>query len=72
MVGGALPDGVRLSKDEQALVRYALAELNGKFNIRGLAAAFKGRISQRKIEQLSRQWEALGWLVAGRTRAEGN
>jgi len=28
-------------------------------------------VSQRRIEQLSRQWEARGWLVAGPTRADG-
>ena len=57
--------------DEQELVRYAMEHLGGKFNIRDLAEAFRGRISQRRIEQLSRQWEARGWLVAGPTRADG-
>ncbi len=60
-----------LAGDEQELVRYALEYLGGKFNIHDLAAAFKGRISQRRIEQLSRAWEARGWLVAGPTRADG-
>jgi DNA segregation ATPase FtsK/SpoIIIE-like protein len=60
-----------LAGDEQELVRYALEHLGGKFNIRDLAEAFNGRISQRKIEQLSRAWEARGWLVAGPTRADG-
>jgi DNA segregation ATPase FtsK/SpoIIIE-like protein len=60
-----------LAGDEQELVRYALEHLGGKFNIHDLATAFKGRISQRKIEQLSRAWEARGWLVAGPTRADG-
>jgi len=60
-----------LSRDEQELARYALEHLGGKFNIRDLAEAFKGRISQRRIEQLSRAWEARGWLVAGPTRADG-
>ena len=60
-----------LAGDERELVRYALEHLGGKFNIRDLAEAFKGRISQRKIEQLSRAWEARGWLVAGPTRADG-
>lgn len=60
-----------LAGDERALVCYALEHLGGKFNTRDLAEAFKGRISQRRIEQLSRQWESLGWLVAGRTRADG-
>jgi DNA segregation ATPase FtsK/SpoIIIE-like protein len=60
-----------LAEDEQALVRYALEHLGGKFNIRDLAEAFRGRVSQRRIERLSRQWEARGWLVAGPTRADG-
>jgi hypothetical protein len=60
-----------LADDERALVCYAAEHLGGKFNIRDLAEAFRGRISQRRIEQLSRQWEALGWLVAGPTRADG-
>jgi hypothetical protein len=60
-----------LASDEQELVHYALEELGGKFNIRDLAAAFRGRVSQRQIEQLSRAWEARGWLVAGPTRADG-
>jgi hypothetical protein len=60
-----------LADDERALVCYALEHLGGKFNIRDLAEAFSGRISQRRIEQLSQQWESLGWLVAGPTRADG-
>jgi hypothetical protein len=60
-----------LASDEQELVYYALEHLGGKFNIRDLAEAFKGRISQRRIEQLSRSWEARGWLAAGPTRADG-
>jgi S-DNA-T family DNA segregation ATPase FtsK/SpoIIIE len=60
-----------LTGDEQELVHYALEHLGGKFNIHDLAAAFKGRVSQRRIEQLSRAWEARGWLVAGPTRADG-
>jgi DNA segregation ATPase FtsK/SpoIIIE-like protein len=60
-----------LAGDERELVRYALKHLGGKFNIRALAEAFSGRISQRRIEQLSRSWEARGWLVAGPTRADG-
>jgi hypothetical protein len=60
-----------LSAEEQVLVRYALEHLGGKFNIRDLAEAFGGHVSQRRIEQLSRAWEARGWLVAGATRADG-
>jgi DNA segregation ATPase FtsK/SpoIIIE-like protein len=60
-----------LTGDEQELVHYALEHLGGKFNIHDLAEAFKGRVSQRRIEQLSRAWEARGWLVAGPTRADG-
>jgi hypothetical protein len=60
-----------LAGDERELVRYALEHLGGKFNIRDLAEAFKGRVSQRQIERLSRQWEMRGWLVAGPTRADG-
>jgi hypothetical protein len=64
-------DPSMLTDDERALVCYALENLGGKFNIRDLAEAFRGRISQRRIEQLSQQWEARGWLVAGPTRADG-
>jgi hypothetical protein len=60
-----------LSAEERVLVHHALEKLGGKFNIRDLAEAFRGRISQRRTEQLSRQWEARGWLVAGPTRADG-
>jgi DNA segregation ATPase FtsK/SpoIIIE-like protein len=60
-----------LSGDEQKLVCYALDHLGGKFNIRDLADAFRGRVSQRQIERLSRQWEMRGWLSAGPTRADG-
>jgi DNA segregation ATPase FtsK/SpoIIIE-like protein len=60
-----------LTGDEQELVHYALKHLGGKFNIHDLAEAFRGRVSQRRIERLSRQWEARGWLVAGPTRADG-
>jgi len=60
-----------LAGDEQELVLYALEHLGGKFNIHDLAAAFSGRVSQRQIEQLSRAWEARGWLKAGPTRADG-
>jgi DNA segregation ATPase FtsK/SpoIIIE-like protein len=60
-----------LAGDERELVRYALEHLGGKFNIHDLAEAFKGQVSQRRIERLSRQWEARGWLVAGPTRADG-
>jgi len=60
-----------LSAEEQELVHYALEHLGGKFNIRDLAEAFKGHVSQRRIEQLSQAWEARGWLVAGPTRADG-
>jgi DNA segregation ATPase FtsK/SpoIIIE-like protein len=60
-----------LAGDEQELVCYALEHLGGKFNIHDLAEAFQGRVSQRRIERLSRQWEARGWLMAGPTRADG-
>ncbi|MDH4136476.1 MAG: FtsK/SpoIIIE domain-containing protein [Anaerolineae bacterium] len=60
-----------LAGDEQELVHYASEELGGKFNIRDLAEAFRGRVSQRQIERLSRQWEMRGWLSAGPTRADG-
>jgi hypothetical protein len=60
-----------LTGEEQELVRYALEHLGNKFNIHDLATAFKGRVSQRQIEKLSRQWEMRGWLSAGPTRADG-
>ncbi len=61
----------KLSAEERALVRYALEKLGGRFHIRALAEAFRGRVSQRRIEGLSRAWEARGWLVPGPTRADG-
>lgn len=60
-----------LSGEERELVRYALEHLGGRFHIRALAGAFRGRVSQRRIEELSRAWEARGWLVSGPTRADG-
>ena len=63
--------GSPLSAEERVLVYYALHELDGKFNIRALAEAFSGRISQRRIEHLSQAWEVRGWLAAGPTRADG-
>jgi len=60
-----------LSGDERELARYALEHLAGKFNIRDLAEVFSGRISQRRIEGLSRAWETRGWLAAGPTRSDG-
>jgi len=60
-----------LSAEERELVGYALEHLEGRFPIRALAEAFQGRVSQRRIEELSRAWEARGWLRAGPTRADG-
>jgi len=72
MVLGLRRDPVSpLASDEQELVCYALEHLGGKFNIHDLAEAFRGRVSQRQIERLSRQWEVRGWLSAGPTRADG-
>jgi|GEM_PF-3025990 hypothetical protein len=66
-----LPVPACLSEDERALALYARDHLRGKFVISALATSFKGRISQRRIEDISRNWEAeRGWLIAGATRAE--
>ncbi len=65
------PVPVRLTEDEFILGLYARDQLRGKFTIAALAEAHRGRISQRRIEDISRTWESRGWLAVGATRAEG-
>lgn len=67
---GKAPKAPRLLDDERALALYARDHLGGKFKIAALAEAFRGRISQRRIEEISRAWEVRHWLIAGVTRAE--
>ena len=49
---------------EQALVRHALANLDGNFPIDHLYRDFKGQISRRQLVKLASNWEKRGWLAA--------
>jgi len=60
-----------LNPVHRELTLYARDTLGGKFTITALAEAFKGEVSQRQIEKLSKEWERRGWLIAGPTRAHG-
>ncbi len=61
----AFPD---LSPLERELVRHAALEADGAFQPAALYAAFKGRISQRRLAVLAQEWEALGLLTDERPR----
>jgi len=60
-----------LTELEEALVRHALEHLGGKFHIHKLAAAFKGQMGMKRIWRLAKNWELRGWLIPGRSRADG-
>jgi hypothetical protein len=60
-----------LTELEEKMVRHAMAHLEGKFHIHELAAAFKGQIGMKRIWRLAKNWEGRGWLVPGRSRADG-
>lgn len=71
VVGQASPPPRRvLTEDEEALVRYALTELDGAFTISKLYDQFKGRISKRQLTALGRRWERRGWLTTPASRNE--
>jgi DNA segregation ATPase FtsK/SpoIIIE-like protein len=55
--------GLTLSPVERALVRHALAELEGGFPIGRLYEAFQGEISHRQLVKLGQTWESRGWLT---------
>ncbi len=56
---------------QRRLALYARDALGSKFTSAALAEAFKGEVSQRQIEKLSKEWEQRGWLIPGPTRAHG-
>ncbi len=56
-----------LSPLERRLVRYAMDELEGYFNLRALHQAFRDKISRSRLSALARAWEA-GELLTKRPR----
>jgi hypothetical protein len=52
---------------ERDLVRHALEDLGGRFDLAKLHAAFGDRISRRRLSRLAQDWESLG-LLTGRPR----
>lgn len=52
-----------LSPLERDLVRHALEELGGRFDLVKLHAAFDGLISRRQLSRLAQDWESLGLLT---------
>ena len=48
-----------------------MTHLEGKFHIHKLATAFKGQIGMKRIWRLAKNWQLRGWLIPGRTRADG-
>ena len=59
-----------LSEIEQALVKYALDELDGAFIISRLYKAHKGEISKYALTELAKKWELRGWLTEPEHRAD--
>ncbi len=53
-----------LNQLERELVRYALDELDGRFDQNRLHAVFGDRISRRRLSRLARDWESLGLLTS--------
>jgi hypothetical protein len=53
-----------LSSLERRLVQYALEELGGAFNIKGLHQAFGDEISRGRLRRLAQAWEARELLTA--------
>ncbi len=53
-----------LNPVERELVRYALNELDGRFDLARLQAVFGDRISRRRLSRLAQEWEALGLLTS--------
>jgi hypothetical protein len=52
-----------LSPLERELVQYALEHLEGRFDLARLRAAFRDRISMRRLQRLAQEWESLGLLT---------
>jgi hypothetical protein len=59
-----------LSDVEQALVRYAVEELDGAFTIGRLYEKFKGEVSKRQLTKMAKVWERRGWLTEPRHAAD--
>lgn len=53
----------QLTALERELVRYAIDNEDGVFNLETLAQAFAGRISKQRLRALARHWETLGLLT---------
>lgn len=53
----------QLTALERELVRYAIDNEDGVFNLETLAQAFAGRISKQRLRTLARHWETLGLLT---------
>lgn len=68
LMGQALAVQIQLNDLETRLIRYAVDELDGKFIIGKLHAAFKGEITRSALSALAENWEAQGWLQSGRPR----
>lgn len=48
---------------ERELVRYALEQLGGRFDLVRLREAFRDRVSLRRLQRLAQEWESLGLLT---------
>ncbi len=48
---------------ERELVQYALEHLEGRFDLARLRAAFRDRVSMRRLQRLAQEWESLGLLT---------
>jgi len=48
---------------EREVARYALDNLDGRFNLAHLHKAFGDRISRRRLSRLAAEWEAMGLLT---------
>jgi hypothetical protein len=53
-----------LSPLERRLVRYAMEELEGAFNLKALHGTFKDEISNSKLRRLAQTWEAKELLTS--------
>lgn len=47
----------QLNTLEREIVIYALEQLNGRFQLQALRAAFEGRITRAELSRLARRWE---------------
>jgi hypothetical protein len=61
-----------LSDVEQALVRYAVEELDGAFKVNRLYDVLGDRISKRQIIKQAKTWERRGWLTEPQRNEHGH